>query len=125
MNDIGWVAGGTGLFGILGVGMTLFLLVITIVPFFIILGILIFIFSRILKSKRGNAKAPVLTVHAVVVSKRLHVMNEISSYYVTFEVDSKDRMELHVMGSDYGMLVEGDQGQLTFRGNEYLEFVRE
>jgi hypothetical protein len=28
-------------------------------------------------------------------------------YYVTFQVESGDRMELAVRGSDYGMLAEG------------------
>lgn len=47
-----------------------------------------------------------------------------TSYYVTFEVESGDRMELHVSGSEYGMLAEGDYGQLTFQGTRYLDFVR-
>ena len=33
-------------------------------------------------------------------------------------------MELHVQGADYGMMVEGDNGILRFRGNEYLGFTR-
>ncbi len=45
-------------------------------------------------------------------------------YYVTFEVESKDRMELEVSGSEYGMLAEGDKGKLTFQGTRYLGFVR-
>jgi hypothetical protein len=33
-------------------------------------------------------------------------------------------MELQVDGSEYGMLVEGDQGRLTFQGTRYLGFER-
>lgn len=48
-----------------------------------------------------------------------------TSYYVTFQVDSGDRMELSVSGSEYGVLAEGDKGQLTFQGTRYLTFDRE
>ena len=47
-----------------------------------------------------------------------------TSYYVTFQVDSGDRMELYVSGSEYGVLAEGDKGQLTFQGTRYLTFDR-
>ena len=47
-----------------------------------------------------------------------------TTYYVTFQVESGDRMELTVSGSDYGMLVEGDIGKLSFQGTRYLGFER-
>lgn len=47
-----------------------------------------------------------------------------TSYYATFQVESGDRMELHVSGAEYGMLAEGDTGKLTFQGTRYLGFVR-
>ncbi len=47
-----------------------------------------------------------------------------TSYYVTFQVESGDRMELTVSGSDYGMLVQGDIGKLSFQGTRYLGFER-
>ena len=34
----------------------------------------------------------------------------------TFQVESGDRMELGVSGTEYGMLAEGDMGRLTFQG---------
>ena len=37
-------------------------------------------------------------------------------------VESGDRMELSVDDSEYGMLVEGDEGKLTFQGSRYLGF---
>ena len=43
---------------------------------------------------------------------------------LTFQVDSGDRMELHTTGQEYGMLVEGDKGYLTFQGTRYLGFER-
>lgn len=48
-----------------------------------------------------------------------------TTYYVTFQVESGDRMELAVTGSEYGMLAEGDEGKLTFQGTRYLAFDRE
>ncbi len=48
-----------------------------------------------------------------------------TSYYVTFQVESGDRMEFTVSGSDYGMLVEGDIGKLSFQGTRYLGFQRQ
>ena len=47
-----------------------------------------------------------------------------TSYYVTFQVESGDRMELRVSGREYGLLAEGDRGRLTFQGTRYLSFVR-
>ena len=48
-----------------------------------------------------------------------------TSYYVTFQVVSGDRMEFSVSGSEYGILVEGDYGKLSFQGTRFLEFKRE
>ena len=48
-----------------------------------------------------------------------------SWYYVTFQVESGDRMELQMTGSEYGMLAEGDRGRLTFQGTRYVSFERE
>ena len=47
-----------------------------------------------------------------------------TSYYVTFEVESGDRIEFAVRGQDYGMLVEGDTGRLSFQGTRFLGFER-
>ncbi|NMA03148.1 MAG: DUF2500 domain-containing protein, partial [Clostridiales bacterium] len=43
-------------------------------------------------------------------------------YYVTFQVESGDRMEFRVSGKEYGLLAEGDVGKLTFQGTRYHEF---
>ena len=50
--------------------------------------------------------------------------NSSTWYYATFQVESGDRMELTVSGSDYGYLVEGDHGKLTFQGTRFLGFER-
>ncbi len=84
-----------------------------------------------------NNRSPVLTVDATVVAKRADVSHHhhnnanagvhttsSTSYYVTFQVESGDRMELHVSGYEYGSLVEGDAGKLKFQGTRYLGFER-
>ena len=89
-----------------------------------------------------NNQSPRLTVHAVIVSKRMNVSHHThanagdvsgahgyhstssTSYYVTFQVASGDRMELSVSGPEYGMLAEGDEGELSFQGTRYLGFER-
>lgn len=80
-----------------------------------------------------NNHSPRLTVPATVVAKRTEVSRHhtdntmahtFTTYYVTFQVESGDRMELEVDGSDYGMLVEGDIGKLSFQGTRYLGFER-
>ena len=82
-----------------------------------------------------NNHSPRLTVEAAVVAKRMDVSHHhhgnddfhtssSTSYYVTFEVESGDRMEFHVPGTEYGMLIEGDRGELSFQGTRYLGFER-
>mgnify|MGYP000951229907 FL=1 len=48
-----------------------------------------------------------------------------TTYYVTFQVESGDRIELIVPDDEFGMLVEGDTGRLTFQGTRYKGFERE
>ena len=115
----------------------------TIVPVIIFLGFAFIIGAIIVSSIQGakqwkrNNDSPVLTVDATVVTKRADVhthhdtgtdnFNHTSSsttYYVTFEVASGDRMEFKVRDNEYGLLVENDVGKLTFQGTRYLGFER-
>ncbi len=106
--------------------------IIISIMFMIVFGMMIVkIISSIGRWQKNNA-SPILTVEAKVVTKRTntshhhhnHDMSNLSStdYYVTFEVESGDRMELRVQGKEYGMLVEQDRGKLTFQGTRYLSF---
>ena len=54
-----------------------------------------------------------------------HMSTTSSRYYVAFQVESGDRMELQMTGPEYGMLAEGDRGRLTFQGTRYVSFERE
>lgn len=105
--------------------------------FLLALGILMAtIIKGIMQWGKNNA-SPRLTVSATVVAKRTDVTRRHGSsidnhhtfsstrYYVTFQVESGDRMELQMTGPEYGMLAEGDRGRLTFQGTRYVSFERE
>ena len=90
-----------------------------------------------LKEWNNNNHSPRLTVPVTVVAKRAdvtrrrhsgannhHHYHTSTTYYVTFEVESGDRMELRLVGQEYGLLVEGDKGKLSFQGTRYLGFER-
>ena len=111
--------------------------------FIIVIGMFIVTAVRGIGEWNKNNQSPRLTVAATVVAKRQNVSHSHhanagdmsgahgyhtsthTTYYVTFQVESGDRMELAVSGSEYGMLAEGGQGQLSFQGTRYLEFRRE
>lgn len=105
--------------------------------FFLILGMIIFTIIKGIGQWNKNNHSPRLTVQATVVAKRGDVSHHhhqdangaghtssSTTYYVTFQVASGDRMELCVGGTEYGMLAEGDYGDLTFQGTRYLGFER-
>ena len=109
-------------FGIFGVVFAVFVgLFVCVFAVFIVQG---------LRQWNRNNHSPKLTVPASVVAKRMKVSgghgdtSASTWYYVTFQVDSGDRMELAVSGWEYGQLSEGDQGSLTFQGTRYLNFKR-
>ena len=78
------------------------------------------------KKNRKNNASPRVTSEATVVTKRTHVWGDHShtDYYVTFQFESGDRLELEIPHSQFGYLVEGDRGKLTFQGTRFLSFER-
>ncbi|MCX4372164.1 MAG: DUF2500 domain-containing protein [Dysosmobacter sp.] len=122
-----------------GFGMGGFNLLFSIFPFLFIAVFVIVIGAFIVSAVRGaktwskNNASPRLTVSAQVVTKRTQVSHHhhqdsmshtSTAYYATFQVESGDRMEFSVSGSEYGMLAEGDMGNLAFQGTRYLGFER-
>ena len=47
-----------------------------------------------------------------------------TTYFVTFEMKSGERVEFGLDGRDYGLLAEGDEGTLDYQGTRYLGFQR-
>lgn len=119
-----------------GMGFDMFGIMFTLV-FVLVIGMFIVAAVKGIGQWNRNNKSPRLTVPAAVVAKRTNVSRHVhatgdgahhhhtsTTYYVTFQVESGDRMELSVSGQEYGMLIEGDSGRLTFQGTRYLGFER-
>jgi len=118
--DFLWFAGGFGVIGI-------FIAII----FIIVIGGFIFMAVKGINTWSKNNQSPVLTVPAEVVAKRSKTSggsgdsSASTRYFVTFQVQSGDRLELGVRGSEFGMLAEEDLGMLTFQGTRYKGFERQ
>lgn len=106
--------------------------------FLIVIGTFVIVAIKGLRQWNRNNHSPRLTVPATVVAKRtnisrhhhhhgtgMHHSSVSTSYYITFQVDSGDRIELCVAGREFGLLVEGDRGMLSFQGTRYFSFQRE
>lgn len=116
--------------------------IIFIIVFVLIMGAFVFMFVKGILTWNRNNHSPRLTVAATLVTKRTdvshhshaqagdvtgaagHTHSFSTRYYVTFQVESGDRMEFEVEGTEYGMLAEGDHGKLSFQGSRFLAFVR-
>lgn len=111
-------------------------MVFFIIMFVVILGIFIAVAVRGISRWNKNNNSPRLTVCATVIAKRTNVTHHhhnhgvgmhggySTRYFVTFQVESGDRMELEMYGEEFGLLVEGDRGYLSFQGTRYLGFER-
>lgn len=124
-----------------GIGFGL-LQVMFVIVFVVVIGTFVVTAIRGIGQWSKNNQSPRLTVEATVAAKRTDVSvhhhgnagdasgahgyhtSSSTSYYVTFQVESGDRMELEMSGNEYGFLVEGDRGRLTFQGTRYLGFER-
>ena len=110
------------------------------IVFLVVIGIILTMAVKGIIIWNKHNHSPRLTVDAVIVSKRedvsghshnmvgnstgIHGYHTYTSYYVTFQFDSGDRLEFSIEGTEYGMLAEGDRGKLTFQGTRYLGFER-
>lgn len=140
-------------FGLFGVGLSVSV-VISVITFLLSFGIITAVIVMLIKSWKKNNNSPRLTVTATIVSKRERIsrshhhynyanagnMNDVNGYnnsyyhscntgdstfyYVTFQFESGDRVELCVPVYEFGLLIEGDRGKLTFQGTRYLSFER-
>jgi len=91
----------------------------------IALGVICFVLVRFILQAIENSKLPEVQVSAHVLAKRIAVNGATTVYYATFEMESGERRELSVSGSEFSMLVEGDSGLLTYQGTWYKGFVRQ
>ena len=113
-----------------GMGFGAFGAIFTVM-FVLVIGMFVVTFVKGIGEWNKNNNSPRLIVPAVIVAKRTNVHRSggehhhtTTTYYVTFEVESGDRMELSLSGHEYGLLAEGDTGRLSFQGTRYLSFER-
>ena len=124
--------GGMGAFG----GFGMFNIMFTIV-FILVIGTFVVMLVKGISEWNKNNHSPRLTVPATIIAKRTNVSRHrhgganshhhhhtSTTYYVTFQVESGDRMEFHISGQEYGLVIEGDHGNLSFQGTRYLGFER-
>ena len=124
--------GGMGAFG----GFGMFNIMFTIV-FILVIGTFVVMLVKGISEWNKNNHSPRLTVPATIIAKRTNVSRHrhgganshhhhhtSTTYYVTFQVESGDRIEFHISGQEYGLLIEGDHGNLSFQGTRYLGFER-
>ncbi len=106
------------------------------IVFLFIAGSIILNIVKGVKQYAENIEAPLLSMNAKVVGKRdetrrrNHNVNGTmtsstsTSYYVTFQSVEGMRIELELKGKEYGLLVEGDEGILSYQGTWYKGFER-
>ncbi|GAB6930225.1 DUF2500 domain-containing protein [Paenibacillus sp. JCM 10914] len=103
--------------------------------FIVVIGIILLSAGKGILQWSQNNRQPLLAVDSKIVSKRTEVKHTQptddptssrtrTTYYLTFEVESGDRMEFIVNGEEFGMCAEGDKGLLRFQGTRYYGFVR-
>ena len=97
-----------------------------LVMFCFVFGMIISAMIKGAKQNRTNNNSPRITAEAAVVAKRTHVRGDHAhtTYFATFQFESGDRLELQVPHNQFGYLVEGDRGKLTFQVTRFLEFQR-
>lgn len=121
----------------------MFFLVESFIPiiFIIVIGTIIFQAVRGIITWNSNNQSPIRSVEARVTSKRADIKrhNNVhhgpggihhnhpstsTTYYVTFQFDSNQRLEFRISGKEYGQLAEGDSGKLSYQSSRYLDFER-
>lgn len=102
--------------------------------FLLVFGI--FAFTGIVAMRRWmhNNAQPIRSTAATMIAKRteiadwnsMHRRGRMSTYhYATFELLSGQRMEFWIEGAEYGVLIEGDVGVLSYQGTRFLGFQRD
>lgn len=98
--------------------------------FAIVVGGFLYAIVSGLRIWMGNNASEVVKRAVTVVDKRTEVWvgsgesSANTNYYVTFEMDQQSRIELPVRADRYGLMIVGDQGELTYQGTRFKEFHR-
>ncbi|WP_339315597.1 DUF2500 domain-containing protein [Paenibacillus sp. FSL R10-2734] len=106
--------------------MPLFLKIFT----FIIVTFTSLMIIRSVRNSMRNKARPLKKATCTAVTKRIEVSGESGDastrtrYFVTFEFDEGNSLELHVMDQEYSLIVEGDRGELSYQGARFKGFDR-
>jgi len=114
-------------------GTPIFIQVVkTIVILGFVGGIIYFIVKAIGATGRwsSNNAAEMLTRPSKVVAKRSKVwggsgdFSANTDYFITFEFEDRTRLELQIRNEQYGLIVEGDVGEVSYQGTRFKHFER-
>ncbi|WP_025707846.1 DUF2500 domain-containing protein [Paenibacillus graminis] len=99
----------------------IFLVVISVFAYVIIKGLRIWLSNNAseLEIRMGTAVVKRTEVWGGSGESRAN-----TDYFVTFEFEDFNRKELQVSGQTYGMIAEGDRGELRFQGTRFKAFNR-
>ncbi|AWV36682.1 hypothetical protein CD191_12245 [Paenibacillus odorifer] len=95
------------------------------------LGLFVFIIVKSVRIWMSNNASPLIKANCTAVTKRTEVWGGSgesranTSYYVTFEFADGSRLELQVRDQDFGLIVEGDRGELLYQGTRFKRFNRD
>jgi hypothetical protein len=115
-----------GLFGVVPTGMLVFGGIIAAIVVTVFATV---IFRGVRQWRRNNA-SPVVTTMARVVTKRGEVYGGTgessarTAYFATFETYTGERCELALPAREFGLIADGDNGQLTYQGTRFKGFAR-
>ena len=109
--------------------------------FCLVIGMFLYAIVTGVKEKRANDAAPVLTVEALVKTKRMDSYHTAptydgegrmtssgthhTTYYATFGLEGDRRLELQVSQGQFQQLTEGEQGKLTYQRKRFHRFEGE
>lgn len=102
--------------------------------FLLLVGVMVYIIGRGIGEWNRNNHSPVETRKARVVARRTEdthhhdaengaLTHITSNYYLTFQLESGERMKFSVRKKEYDILIEGDSGLLEFQGTRFLSFT--
>lgn len=95
-----------------------------------VVGFVIFLFfsGTLIWFTMKNLRAPKVQWVATVVAKRQQVSGASEGtstvYFVTFETPTKERREFAVKGTQFGYLIQGDEGTVHTQGTWFRQFDR-
>lgn len=126
--------------GFPGDGFPAIIIVGIVIVFAIVIVTFIFNAAKGVAEWNDNNQQPVLIEQAKIVTKRTNVSvnrhhhhhdshihshdSTSTQYFATFELENGERREFQMSGREFGLLAEGDAGELTFQGTRYKGFNR-